>query len=149
MSTMIDLFFGISQAVVRDGLWRAMKPSEKDLYVYLMYESQRRSTRELILVDQQITEMVGTSPRALRDARIKLQERGLIQVERVRGRGYQYVICNPSTGVPWPGSHRKRLVYRKKSSGGRGQFGPSWSAGHTGSAGTSELTIHGSNVFSE
>jgi hypothetical protein len=115
LTVMIDSFFGIHPSVLRGGLWRRMKPGEKDLYVYLMEESERRQTRELTATDNQITNLVGVAPRTLCNARKKLQERGLIQYERGEGNKLQYTICNPKTGQPYPGNPRDPITVPKRS----------------------------------
>ena len=114
LTTMINRFFGVHQYLLRSGLWARMKPSEKDLYVGLMHESERNRTRELIRSDADIAVLTGVSTRALRDARIKLQERGLIKYEVRLGRGYRYVICDPETGLPYPGDPKVRVPYIRK-----------------------------------
>jgi len=80
-----------------------MKPGEKDLLIYLMAESERCCTRELKRTDAEIHAAVGTAPRTLCDARKKLAEHGLIQCKRVAGNKFLYVICDPTTGAPYPG----------------------------------------------
>jgi hypothetical protein len=111
---MIPKFFGIPPCVIRSGVWAEMTPSEQGLYVCLMHDSERYRTRELTSTDAQLRGATGLSPRSLRDARIKLQERGLVHCERGTGNVYRYVICNPETGQPYPGDPKKRVPYIKK-----------------------------------
>ena len=51
MTLMIDRFFGVHPDVVRSGTWGRMKPGEKDLYIFLMEDSERRCTRRLVVTD--------------------------------------------------------------------------------------------------
>jgi hypothetical protein len=115
MTTMIDKFFGMPQSVMRSGTWAAMKPSEQTLYVALLHESERYCTREFQRSDARISDLAGISPRACRDARIKLQERGLIRYKRGKGNIHVYTLCNPETGQPWAGDPKQRVPYLKKS----------------------------------
>ena len=126
---MIDSFFGIHPFIVRTGIWREMKPGERDLYLYLMEESERYCTRELILTDAQVRAAVGTASRTLCNARKKLQERGLIRYTAGVGNKYRYVICDPKTGLPYPGDPHEpiripkgkiRRVTESQTGNGRG-----------------------------
>jgi hypothetical protein len=54
LTVMIESFFGIHPFVVRSGQWKEMRPGEKDLYVYLMEQSERRCTRQLRVRDADI-----------------------------------------------------------------------------------------------
>lgn len=125
MTVMFDRFFGLPQQVLRSGLWKVMRPGEKDLYVFLMAESERCCSRQLGCTDKEIAERVGVKARTLCNARKKLQERGLITCVRQRGNRYQYVICDPSTGQPYPGNPKERMVYVKKPQAGPIQSQPS------------------------
>jgi hypothetical protein len=110
---MIDSFFGLHPFLVRSGLWAKMKPGEKDLYVFLMAESERRCTREIAATDAEVTVAVGAASRTLCNARKKLWERGLIQYKAGRGNRYRYVICDPKTGAPYSGGPRERIAMPK------------------------------------
>jgi len=115
MTVMIDRFFGLPQQVIRSGLWKAMRSSEKDLYVFLMQESERCCTRQVHCTDAEITKAVGLKPRTLCNARKKLQERGLIACARHQGNKYEYTICDLATGKPYPGNPKERIVYAKQN----------------------------------
>ena len=114
MTVMIDSFFGVHPYLLRSGLWRDMKPGEKDLYLYLMEESERRCTREITATDAQVTVAVGTASRTLCNARKRLREYGLIHHKSGQGNKYTYVICNPRTGQPYPGEPRVPIVVSKR-----------------------------------
>ena len=114
MTTMIDKWFGIPYAPLRSGQWAKLTPSEQHLYIALMHDSERYSTRELQRTDEQICALVGVKPRSLCNARKKLQELGLIVCQRGRGNVYRYVLCNPETGRPWPGPPKVRVDLKKK-----------------------------------
>lgn len=115
MTVMIDSFFGVHPHVVRSGLWAKLKPGEQSLYIYLLEESERLCTRQLTATDGQVRMTVGTASRTLCNARKKLQEYGLIQYERGQGNKYEYTICNPKTGRPYPGDPRDPIVVPKRS----------------------------------
>lgn len=100
---MIDSFFGVHPHVIRSGLWAKMKPGEKDLYVYLMEQSEWAETRVLKRTDAHIRSRVGAAPRTLCNARKRLQEYGLVRYRRGDGNKYHYTICNPVSGEPYPG----------------------------------------------
>ena len=106
MTVMIESFFGVHPSLLRSGLWARMKPGEKDLYLYLMEESERCCTRVITATDQQVTRLVGTASRTLCNARKRLQEYGLIQYQSGHGNKYTYTICNPTTHQPYPGDPR-------------------------------------------
>jgi hypothetical protein len=112
---MLDSFFGVHPHVLRTGLWRKMKPGEKDLYLYLMEESERCCTREIQATDAQISKLVRTASRTLCNARKKLQELGLIRYRSGQGNKYTYVICNPKTGQPYPGDPRSPIIVPKRN----------------------------------
>lgn len=108
-------WFAVPQHVIRSGVWHDLKPGEKGLYITLLHESERYSTRQLApRLDRNLSELSGVSPRSLRDARIKLQERGLIQFTPSQ-HGYIYTICDPRTGFPFPGSPKERIAPRLTS----------------------------------
>jgi hypothetical protein len=109
---MIDQFFGIHPAVIRSGLWAKMRPGEKDLYVYLMEQSERYCTRELKRTDEEIHAGVGAPARTLCRARKCLAELGLIQYQKTGGNKVLYVICDPTTRAPYPGSPRTKVPYQ-------------------------------------
>ncbi len=115
VTVMFPGYFGIPHQVIRGGLWAKMKPSEQSLYVCLLHESERCSTRELQRTDAQLGDLSGLSTRAFCNARKKLQERGLISYKRGRGNGYAYTICDQHTGRPWPGHPKTRVPYKKKA----------------------------------
>jgi hypothetical protein len=74
LTVMIDSFFGVHPGILRSGLWRKLKPGARDLYLYLMEESERRCTRKIATTDAEVKRLVGTAPRTLCNARKKLQE---------------------------------------------------------------------------
>ena len=114
MTTMFDRYFGIPQDVMRSGLWAQMKGCERNLYVCLMHESERCSTREIQRTDAVMCNLAGMASRTFCYARKKLQERGLVVCRRGRGNIYVYTVCNPETRLPWPGNPKERIPYRRK-----------------------------------
>ena len=114
MTVMFPRFFGVPQWLFRAGLWPQMKPTEHDLYICLLHESERCTTRELRRTDAQLSDLSGVSSRAFCNARKKLQERGLILYRRGGGNVYIYTICDPETGRAWPGDPKIPVLYKKK-----------------------------------
>ena len=114
MTVMIESFFGVHPYLFRSGLWRKLKPGERDLYLCLMEESERRCTRELTTTDAEVRRLVGAASRTLCNARKKLQEYGLIRYKAGEGNRYTYTICNPKTGLPYPGDPRIPMVVPKR-----------------------------------
>jgi hypothetical protein len=112
---MLDRFFGVHPEVIRTGLWSKMKPGAKDLYVFLMEQSERHCTRELTRTDAQITAAVGVATRTLCDARKYLAEYGLIQFRRTAGNKFLYIICDPTARQPYPGDARQPITCRKRT----------------------------------
>jgi hypothetical protein len=112
---MFPLFFGVPQSVVRLGALAELKPTELKLYLGLLHESERYRTRELRRTDAKLRELVGGSERAFRNARIKLQERGLIQFRAGLGNVYVYILCDPETSQPWPGTSKVPFRYVRKA----------------------------------
>src|SRR5262249_28225449 len=92
-----------------------LKPAQLCTYIALLHESERYCSRELDRSDQQLTALTGVSARALRDARIKLQEHGLVQYEHRSGEKHRYVICDPATGRPYPFPPKEKIPYLRKA----------------------------------
>ncbi len=88
-------FFARPQWVIDAGVWPQLTPSAKDLYVALLHQSQRCSSLSVRLTDKKIRERVGASSRALRNARTKLFETGMVSFTRAEGAKYVYTIHDP------------------------------------------------------
>lgn len=114
---MIPKFFGMPPQVIRLKIWPSLKPVAAKVYVVLYHESERYCTRELSRTDAQLAELAGVSRRALRDARIKLQEHGLVLYSVSPGAAYTYTLCDPETRQPWPGNPKHPIRYEKKIRG--------------------------------
>ena len=80
-----------------------MKQGEKELYIFLMEQSEYRVSRVIKATDAEIAGRVSVKSRTLCNARKKLQEYGLLTCARGDGNKYMYTICNPVTGQPYPG----------------------------------------------
>ena len=113
MTVMIDRFFGVHPEVIRSGLFSKLKEGEIRLYIALMERSEFLCTREVILTDEQIRELVGVAPRTLCNARKKLREVGLILSRSGGGNKYKYILCDPTTGKPYPGETKVKAPYQK------------------------------------
>ena len=115
MTQMFPFSFGVPQWVVRSGTWAKMKGAEKGLYVALLHESERLSSRVLRCKDGKLSELSGAAPRTIREARINLQYKHHV-VNCVLGPDnvYSYTLLN-ADGEPWPGDPRTPIKYQKKS----------------------------------
>ena len=124
MSVMFPRFFGIPQHLVRSGQLQRLKPAQLFLYLALLYESERCCTRALDRSDHQLIQLNGVSARSLRDARIKLQEHGLIEYQRQPGRKFRYVLSpailrleNPFQAIPrleFPTCAKHRMLHQRQ-----------------------------------
>lgn len=108
-------FFPVPWHPVRIGILRLMKGSEAKLWLALMHDFERYRTRELIRTDAQLKDLCCVSPRALRDARIKLQEYGLVLLKRGVAGMYRYTLCDPRTGEPFPGDPKDEGRHRSRA----------------------------------
>jgi hypothetical protein len=133
VTTMFDRYFGIPQSVIRSGTWAQMKPTEQSLYICLLHESERYRTRELRRTDAQLCQISGLSSRSFCNARKKLQEHALFLCKRSAGNVYIYTLCNPKTGLPWPGDPKQSVAYTKRSdqSAAASEKGPISSGEHS------------------
>jgi hypothetical protein len=99
---------------MRFGLWAKLKPGGRSLYAFLMYESERRSTREFPAKDADIAKVAAVKARTLCNARKKLAEYGLIRYVPQRGNVYVYTICDPEMRSPYPGDPKVPIRYVRK-----------------------------------
>ena len=119
---MFPRFVAVPQEVTRSGLLPKLKEGEIRLYWALMDRTEYCSTREFTLTDEQIRKLSGAAPRTLCNARKKLQELGLIQYRRTGGNKYNYVICDPATGKPYPGGPKEKVAYQKRTDASRSEL---------------------------
>lgn len=101
-------FFTLPQNFVRSGILREMKPCEVSLVVALHHEMERVSNPVLVVTNADLRRLTGLSPSAIRLARTKLEERGVVSLRRVAGGMYEYSLLNPETKQPWPRVRRRR-----------------------------------------
>jgi hypothetical protein len=99
-------FFTLPQNLVRSGILREMKPCEILLTLSLHHEMERLSNPVLTVSNADLHKLTGLSPSAVRLARTKLAERGLVSLRRVVGGMYEYSLLNPETKRPWPRKRR-------------------------------------------
>jgi hypothetical protein len=114
MSIRIPRFFGLDPVIVDEGFVKNLSGASVRLFLFLMRKSDRFSSRQFPASDKEIVEMVGGSASALAVARKKLRISGLIDYNRDTGGLYTYVICDPSTGKPYPGDPRDKVPYTKR-----------------------------------
>lgn len=108
MTTMIDRFFGVHQAIVREGLLTRLSPTAVKLCVALFHESERYCTRRLRLSTAKLKQLTGCSRNALMKARAELVDVGLIRIELNERQEFVIELCDPETGKPWPGDPKQR-----------------------------------------
>src|ERR1039458_3927214 len=116
MTTMIERFFGMPQALLRQGLLCKLSGSAMKLLIAVYHESERRSTRRLKLSTTELILLTGLSRNSLAKARIELINAGLVQIELNKRQEFVIDLCNPETGQPWPGDPKRPLPYHKKGS---------------------------------
>ncbi len=104
-------FFPCPQHLISSGTLRSMKPSEVKLYLFLLYEMQRKSVPTLSFTNRHITKITGVSPRSLRESRIKLSERRLVRTARDEGEAFTYQMLNPESGEPLLRLSSKRKIH--------------------------------------
>ena len=81
MTTMIDRFFGMPQALLRKGLLCDLSPTAIKLLVAIYHESERHSTRRLERSTAELKLLTGCSRNSLANARTELVISGLVQIE--------------------------------------------------------------------
>jgi hypothetical protein len=96
-----ETFFPVPHSIFRQGIFRVLSGSAQAVYIALMFEVERRSKRELFLLDDRITELCGVSSRTLRNVRLDLEKYNLYSAKRTTGGRYKYALLDPSTGRPW------------------------------------------------
>ncbi len=114
MTVMIPEFFGIPREIVRLGKLTALRCVALKLYIALWHQSERYRTRALRCSTAELEKLTGCSRNALITARADLALAGLVQVELHGGQGFVFHLCDPSTGKPWPGDPKQRIIYVKK-----------------------------------
>lgn len=117
MTVLIPRFSGFHPEIVDKGYAPEMSPSALRLYLFLMWKSDRYSTRKFQATDGEIAEAVGVSTRALTGARVKLTRMGIVLCEKSPGEEYTYTLCDLNTGKPYPGPPNVRPPYKKKETG--------------------------------
>ena len=75
---------------------RALRPSATVLYVALCENANRKGSNTFKASDKALASETTLSTRTIRDARIRVIEKGLITVERGTGQSYTYTLSVPS-----------------------------------------------------
>lgn len=116
MTVMCDRFFGLPQSLIRNGLFKNLSKPASDLIVGLWHESERYSTRKFTRTTREMIELIGGSRNSHAKARAELIRAGLVVVEPKGIDGFEYHLCNPETGEPWPLPPKVPVPYRRKNS---------------------------------
>src|SRR5215471_4398507 len=74
------------------------------MYVFLCFEAQRNSRAALVLTNTDFQQKVGMSPNSVHDARVQLEEFGLVKCIKGRSGVFTYQLCNPATAAAIPDS---------------------------------------------
>ena len=114
MTTMIRRYSGFPPEIFERNLVPRMKGVALALYLFLCRWSDKKSSLEFRATDKEIRGQTGASTRALCGARVTLQTLRLIECKREPGGEYTYWLCDPETGVPFPGDPRLKAKYRKE-----------------------------------
>jgi hypothetical protein len=114
MSTMFLRFFGIPQTVIRLGKIKGLSGVAVKVYVALMHESERNSSRELVRTVTQLRSLVGGSRNSHAKARTELIEAGLVKAEPYGPEGFVFSLCDPETGKPLPLHPTEKVIYVRK-----------------------------------
>ena len=99
-------FFMVPIALYDSGLARLMRPSQIIRYVTLLRVANYKSEVRVSVDLQSLEKLDGVSSRAARDAHIKLQEFGLIGVEKTNP--FTYTLFPPST---WPDFGKVKPIF--------------------------------------
>jgi hypothetical protein len=114
MSVMIGRYSGFPPELFEKGIVLNMSGGGLRLYLFLLRQSDRKSSRQFTATDKEISKQTRMSTRAMHNARSNISSLGLIHCERPVGGAYTYTICDVETGQPYPGDPRVRAPYSKK-----------------------------------
>jgi hypothetical protein len=115
MTTMLDRWFGVPQALVRSGKLKQLSSVTVKVYIALCHDSERRRTREITFTTKKLIQLVGGSPNSHKKARAELVKFGLVVAEPLGSDGFVFQICNPETEKPWPLHPKAPVPYQKKA----------------------------------
>jgi hypothetical protein len=110
---MIPRYIGIPPEFYDSPKCIEMSHATARFYGFIFWMSHRCSSLQFDVADEDVVKRTTLSPRTLADARKDLSQRGLILCVRQQ-RGYRYVICDPSTGQPFPGDPKAQLIHPRK-----------------------------------
>jgi hypothetical protein len=124
MSVRIRPWFGVPPALIANGTFSRMSPSDIILCLYLYWKSDRSSSRRFEVKDSEIIGTMGISPRSLSDAKKRLSLFGTAECEKTLGGLYTYTICDITTGRPYPGDPRAPIDGPQKALDGGAKVVP-------------------------
>jgi hypothetical protein len=110
---MIPYWYGKPREIYNTPRFIKMSHATARLYDFLLWMSDRRSSRKFDVTDEEITNRTTIAKRTLAISRKDLEQRGLIVCDRLP-RGYSYQLCDPETGLPYPGDPKAKIVPKKK-----------------------------------
>src|SRR5208283_492914 len=100
-----------SRTVMNSGLFGKLKQGAQVVYIFLMAQSDARSSREITATDSEIATKMGIGLSTVSRGRQKLIEYGLVVCKLGAGCKYTYTICDPETGKPYPGNPKVPIRY--------------------------------------
>jgi len=95
-------FFPVPQYLMTSGLHKELAGGAIKLYMLILYTAQKLTRVELELSNEHIRGEADLCPNTIRRARTKLKESGLIDLKRISGGRYIYVLLDPLTRQPLP-----------------------------------------------
>jgi len=111
MTCMIPRWFAVHPHVINSGLFGKLKQGAQVVYIFLMAQSDARSSREITATDSEIATKMGIGLSTVSRGRQKLIEYGLVVCKLGAGCKYTYTICDPETGKPYPGNPKVPIRY--------------------------------------
>lgn len=101
-------FYPVPQHLVSSGRLKKLSEGAHKLYQVILFCAQKQTRAVLQLSNREIRDLAGLSPNTIRRGRTELWEARLVDLQRPLGGQWSYVVLNPLTGGPLPGSGLKR-----------------------------------------
>ena len=101
-------FYPVPQHLVSSGTLKKLSEGAHKLYQVILFCAQKQTRVVLDLSNREIRDLAELSPNTIRRGRTELWEARLVDLQRAPGGRWSYVVLNPLTGGPLPGSGLKR-----------------------------------------
>jgi hypothetical protein len=109
VTTKFPTWVGLPPEFFDLGYFEKLSDSGVRLYMALCWNSDRRSSRKFELDDRDVTKSACISERTFRDARKELAQQGLIVCDPKSAGRRVYTLCDPNTGLPYPGDPKAKI----------------------------------------